>query len=196
MRQRLLPELRIAAVVLAAGASTRFGSAKQHLLLPEVLERLRRTSVDDVLVVLGAHEVETDAPVVRCPEWSRGPGASLRCGLAELADRVEAAVVVLADGPDLAPEAVERVVATWRERPEPVVAASYGDERGHPVLLARSVWETVPDEGARGLPALLVPCDDLGAPGDVDHADQVPSRLRTPERSDPSARDPHRGDDR
>ena len=159
-----------------------------------MVARLRRTSVDEIVVVLGAYEVETDARVVHCPEWERGPGASLRCGLAAL--DAEAAVVVLADGPDLAPKAVERMIAAWHERREPVVAASYGGERGHPVLLARSAWETVPDEGARGLPALLVPCDDLGAPGDVDHADEVPGRLRTPEHSDPSARDPHRGDDR
>jgi CTP:molybdopterin cytidylyltransferase MocA len=173
----LAPRLHlIGAVVLAAGAATRFGSPKQRLLLPEVLERLRRTSVDEVVVVLGAHGVETDARVVQCPDWERGPGASLRCGLAAL--DAEAAVVVLADGPDLAPEAVERVIAAWREHGEPVVAATYGGERGHPVLLARSAWESVPDEGARGLPALLVPCDDLGAPGDVDRADQLPERLR------------------
>ena len=151
---------------------------------------MRRTSVGEVVVVVGAHEVETDARVVRCAEWEHGPGASLRCGLAALGAEVEAAVVVLADGPDLAPEAVERVIATWREHGEPVVAAAYGGERGHPVLLAHSAWETVPDEGARGLPALLVPCDDLGAPGDVDRADQLPERLR----GDASARDP--GDER
>ena len=149
---------------------------------------MRRTSVGEVVVVVGAHEVETDARVVRCAEWEHGPGASLRCGLAALGAEVEAAVVVLADGPDLAPAAVERMIGVWRARGEPVLAASYGGERGHPVLLARLVWGTVPDEGARGLPALLVPCDDLGAPGDVDRADQLPERLR----GDASAR----GDDR
>ena len=39
------------------------------------------------------------------------------------------------------------------------------------------VWERIPDEGARALPALLVPCDDLGAPGDVDFPDDVPEAL-------------------
>ena len=69
------------AVVLAAGAASRFGSPKQALLLEPVLERVRQSSVDGVLVVLGAHEVETSAPTVHCPEWEQGPGASLRCGL-------------------------------------------------------------------------------------------------------------------
>ena len=87
------------AVVLAAGASTRFGSPKQRVLLEPVLERVRGSSVDGVFVVLGAHDLEVSAPVVRCGEWERGPGASLRCGLHALPETVKAAVVVLGDGP-------------------------------------------------------------------------------------------------
>ena len=167
----------ISAVVLAAGASTRFGSPKQRLLLPEVIARVRRSSVDGVFVVAGAHALDVDAPVVHCPDWERGIGASLRCGLAALSGEVEAAVVVLADGPDLAPEAVDRVLEVWRESGAEVVAATYGGVRLHPVLLARGAWGAVPDEGARQLPALLVPCDDLGPPGDVDTREQLPGRF-------------------
>ena len=162
----------VAAVVLAAGAASRFGAPKQRLLLPRVLERVRASSVDEIVVVSGAHPLETDARLVRCEDWERGPGASLRCGLEALAPEVEAAVVVLADGPHLAPAAVDRVVATWRETGAAIVAASYGGDRGHPVLLARPAWSRVPDEGARALEPLLVPCDDLGSPGDVASADE------------------------
>jgi CTP:molybdopterin cytidylyltransferase MocA len=154
--------------VLAAGASSRFGDVKQRILLEPVLERVRASSVDDEIVVLGAHEVETSARVIHCPEWERGRGASLRCGLQALEGEVESAVVVLADGPNLSPAAIDRVLEVWRESNAEVVAATYEGNRGHPVVLARSVWGRIPDDGARSLPALLVPCDDLGAPGDVD----------------------------
>jgi CTP:molybdopterin cytidylyltransferase MocA len=85
-----------------------------------------------------------------------------------LPDDAEAAVVVLADGPDLDPRAVDRVISSWRNEGGDVVAASYDGQRLHPVLLARAAWEDVPDEGARALAARLVPCDDLRPPGDVD----------------------------
>ena len=162
----------IAAVVLAAGAATRYGSPKQNVFLPRVLERVRAANVTEIVVVAGAYELQTDVTVVTCPEWERGPGASLRCGLRALGNDVDAAVVVLADGPSLSPAAIDRVVAAWRESGTEVVAASYGGGRGHPVLLARPIWARVPDEGARALEPLLVPCDDLGSPGDVDFADE------------------------
>ena len=166
----------IAAVVLAAGEASRFGSPKQRLLLADVLAAVRASSVDEILVVEGAYELETDARVVRCDEWPRGMGASLRCGLADLSANTEATVVVLADGPDLSPAAIDRVIASWRDGLGAVIAASYGGVRGHPVLLARSVWKDIPDEGARALDPVLVACDDLGPPGDVDYPADLRAR--------------------
>ena len=161
----------ITAVVLAAGASSRYGAdpPKQTVLLPRVLGALALAStVEDVVVVAGAHPLDAaGARVVECVDWARGPGASLRCGLAALGD-AEAAVVVLADGPALDPRAVDRVVASWRAEGGAVVAATYDGIRLHPVLLARAAWPHVPDAGARALEARLVPCDDLTPPGDVD----------------------------
>jgi CTP:molybdopterin cytidylyltransferase MocA len=133
-----------------------------------VLEALSLAPVDEIVVVEGAHELRIDstrARLVRCDDWEIGPGASLRCGLAALGEDVTRAVVVLADGPSLDPRAIERLL----ERPEPVLAASYDGTRSHPVVLARSAWGDIPDEGGRALDPVLVDCSDLDPPGDVDY---------------------------
>ena len=175
----------IAAVVLAAGASTRFGSPKQAVLLEPVLARVRASAeIAEIVVVLGAYEVESSARVVHCAEWERGPGASLKCGLAALGSGMDAAVVVLGDGPRLDPRAIDRVVAAWRASSAERVAATYGGVRLHPLLLARSAWDDVPEAGLRALPAELVPCDDLDPPGDVDFADEIGEGGRRKEPND------------
>jgi CTP:molybdopterin cytidylyltransferase MocA len=158
--------MAVAAVVLAAGAATRYGRPKQRELLPPVLERLASAELDDVVVVAGAYSLDVPARVVQADDWERGPGASLRAGLAALGDDVTHAVVVLADGPTLDPRAIARLVE-HRDDGD-VLAASYDGTRDHPVLLAREVWSTVPDEGGRALDATLVDCSDLEPPGDVD----------------------------
>ena len=152
-------------MVLAAGASTRYGGVKQHDLLPAVLAALSETAVDEVVVVEGAHALSlAGAHLVPCLDWERGPGASLRCGLAALGVDVGRAVIVLADGPDLDPRAVDRLAA----HPAPFAAASYDGTRDHPVALARSAFDGIPDEGLRAREPVLVDCSDLRPPGDVD----------------------------
>jgi molybdenum cofactor cytidylyltransferase len=151
--------------VLAAGASTRYGGIKQHDLLPAVLAALRETSVDEVVVVEGAHPLSAaGVRVVPCPEWERGPGASLRCGLAALGAGVVRAVIVLADGPELDPRAVDRLAA----HPAQFAAASYDGTRGHPVALARTAFADIPNDGLRVREPVLVDCSDLRPPGDID----------------------------
>jgi len=175
----------IGVVVLSAGEASRFGSPKQALLLPDVLRALSEATeeVGSIVVVEGAHALEglsnslllsrPPASLVACPEWARGPGASLRCGLAALGGDADAALVVLADGPQLDPRAVDRVVAAWRAGRGDLLAASYDGTRDHPLLVARPLWGDIPDEGLRAREPRLVPCNDLRPPGDVDRPEDL-----------------------
>jgi CTP:molybdopterin cytidylyltransferase MocA len=163
----------VAAVVLAAGAATRFGSPKQNVLLPAVLESADAARVfADVVIVAGAYPIDVTLPprarIVKCTDWQRGPGASLRCGLSSLAAETQVAAVLLADGPRLDPRAIDRMVHAWRQGQGSVLAASYGGERSHPVVLARSEWARIPEGGGRNLAARLIDCSDLREPGDID----------------------------
>ena len=162
--------MSVAAVVLAAGAATRYGAPEAaRAAAARCSRRSRRSPVDEVVVVAGAHPLEPDerARLVLAADWDRGPGASLRSGLAALGDDVTHALVVLADGPELDPRAVERLVEhrarrRGRRRQLRRHAQPPGVARAH-------VWVDVPDDGARALDAALVDCSDLSPPGDVDY---------------------------
>jgi CTP:molybdopterin cytidylyltransferase MocA len=171
----------VGVVILAAGEASRFGSAKQQLLLPTVLDRVLESLIRHVVVVAGAYPLDLPDDVrvelVRATDWRLGPGASLRTGLEALRDTVEAAAIVLADGPQLDPAALARVISGWAENKRSVVAADYGSGRSHPVVLAREVWATIPDGGARALEPFLIDCSDLTGPGDVDTEEDL-ARLR------------------
>ena len=172
-----------AGIVLAAGGSTRFGAPKQvqlldgRPLLEHVAAALADTRIERRLVVLGAAAelvLETvdlhGAEVVICESWPDGQAASLRAGLDRAGDATSA-LIVLGDGPRLEPAAVNRLLEAHARRPEELLAADYGDGRSHPVVIPRPLWPQLPVTGAspaRSLPATLISCSDLTAPGDVD----------------------------
>ena len=116
-------------------------------------------------MVEGAHALSVaGVRVVACPDWERGPRRVAPLRPRALGADVGRAVIVLADGPELDPRAVDRLAA----HPAPFAAASYDGTRDHPVALARSAFADVPDEGLRAREPVLVDCSDLRPPGDVD----------------------------
>ncbi|MGQ0604612.1 MAG: nucleotidyltransferase family protein [Anaerolineales bacterium] len=150
---------RVGAVVLAAGRSTRMGQSKQLLpwgnstLLGEVVQRLRATGVHDIVVVTGAEREAVERVVseaalgdarVRCvfnPDYATSEMArSLQTGLRALKLHYHAAVVALADQPQIQPATVEAVLQRWRETLAPMVAPFRAGKRGHPMLFDRAQW--------------------------------------------------------
>ena len=72
-----------------------------------------------------------------------------------------------------APPGYDDAASRHQPEPGPIVAASYGDARSHPLVVERSAWDDVPDTGLRARAAVLVACDDLGHPGDVDRPEDM-----------------------
>jgi molybdenum cofactor cytidylyltransferase len=182
----------IGGLVLAAGAGTRFGSAKQlaeldgRPLLEHSILAMVASPVGRVVVVLGSGAEEVLARVdmhgaegIVNERWDEGQSASLACGLAELSG-CEAVVVTLGDQPRVSPDAIRRVIAT-RGEGAAAVRATYFGAPGHPVLLERALFERMRDvtgdHGARNLLISMhtreVPCEDLGGGEDVDTPAQL-----------------------
>ena len=161
----------IAGVVLAAGASTRYGSPKQRLFLPRVLDRARRRRPRRRRRRRSARTNSTS----RCGSSAATTGAAAPArACAAASPRWRRRRRTRSSSSPTAPTSTRAPCAgssTHRDDGD-VVAATYDGVRGHPVSIARSAWARVPDEGGRALEATLVACDDLVPPGDVDVPEQ------------------------
>jgi CTP:molybdopterin cytidylyltransferase MocA len=145
----------IAALVLAAGASTRMGRPKMLLpaggrtLLAAAAAPLLEAGVDRLVVVLGcgADEVRAGAGLPDDPRvafvvndaWREGMASSLRRGL-EAASSADAVLVALGDQVGVAADAVRRLVEAWRGGARLALPARRG-RAGHPVLFDRSLFD-------------------------------------------------------
>ncbi|MDP9244594.1 MAG: nucleotidyltransferase family protein [Chloroflexota bacterium] len=171
----------VAAVILAAGASTRFGSPKQ---LARVGERTMLEAVVGIAREAGLHPILAVVPprlavppdVVPVPngEPEQGMSRSLKLGIAALPAEVDAAVVLLGDQPTLPVASVAAIVAARGARP--IIAAASDGLAVPPVLVERRAFDIVQElEGDTGLreiirhDALLVHTVSVEAvPADVD----------------------------
>jgi molybdenum cofactor cytidylyltransferase len=161
----------ISGVVLAAGTSSRLGRPKQLLelrgrpLLQHAIDAAAGSGLDEVIVVLG-HDSERVASALTLPpgiwvvvnrEYEAGQSTSLRAGLESVDPEAEAAAILLGDQPLLTPPAISKVLDAFRASEATIVRALWQGTPGHPVVLARSEWDSIKklrgDKGARDLVA-------------------------------------------
>jgi molybdenum cofactor cytidylyltransferase len=172
----------IAGLLLASGASRRFGSNK--LVAPLDGRPVVRWSaealagaVDETWVVVPTISSEVrsalDGLPVRCVEnlaADEGMASSIRAGVAALPADADAVVITLGDQPLIDGDVIRRVVATWggSSAPRGAVVASYGDGRGHPVLFGAALFPALLAlEGDRGARELLASLGEAVATVDV-----------------------------
>ena len=182
----------VAAVILAAGESRRFGSAKQlatlhgRSLLEHVIARAVEAglapAVAGVPVWLTRPATMDDRTAVRWvrnPHPERGMSHSLRLGFAALPPEVEAAVILLGDQPTLRVERIRAVVTARGTRP--IVAAHARGRPAPPVLVERSHFAVIDvasgDAGLRSVlaahPEWVTAVDVEAHPADVDTPDDL-----------------------
>jgi len=188
----------VAGLVLAAGAGTRFGTAKALVRLDGrtfveiAVAALTDAGCGPVLVVIGARADEVRATsvlagttVLENPDWASGMGSSLRVGLAAVPAGVHAVVVSTVDTPWVGAGAVRRLAAP--AGPSALARASYHGRPGHPVLIGRDHWAAVAaaatgDVGARDYlnehGAVTVPCEDIADGTDVDRPADLERKSR------------------
>ena len=169
------PAAELHALVLAAGASKRFGAIKQLARIEGealVLRVARRAAaaLEHTWVILGAHAdalapLLSREPVRTCvnAHWSEGMASSIRTGLAAVPPACTGVMLILGDQAGITVDEYRQLAERWRGRPAAIAAAHCGERIGPPVIFPRRLF-----------PELLRLRGDTGARAVLrQHADEV-----------------------
>lgn len=159
-------------LILAAGASTRMGQAKQLLriagesLIQRVVNTALATSFGPVVVVLGANREQIEPELqgkevgsVFNPEWPSGMGSSIATGLAYLlkqAPSIQQVLILVGDQPLLQVDHLTALVELQGQTQVPLVVSRYTDALGVPALFTQALFaELAALRGAQGAKVLI-----------------------------------------
>lgn len=182
----------IAAVVLAAGLSSRMGQSK-HLLpwlndqtvIEQILAQVIAADVPAIYVITGnrAEEVTAKAQAMGVEaiynlDYATGEMlSSLKTGIRQLPAEVEAMLVVLGDQPRIRADAMQQIMAAFTAGKGKIIVPRYQGQRGHPILISRAYFaelRALPPDGAprevlaRHADQVYLLDLDTSAPGDLD----------------------------
>lgn len=166
------PHPQTGIILLAAGASTRMGQAKQLLRIAgqSLIERAVKTALGTtfrpVVVVLGANREQIEPELsglevkkVFNPDWPTGMGSSIATGLDLLLQQetlIQQVLILVGDQPLLQANTLTALVELQSQTQAPLVVSSYTDTLGVPALFTSALFaELIALHGAQGAKALI-----------------------------------------
>ena len=159
----------VAAIILAAGASTRMGQSKQRLewksgtLLTNALNTARQAGISSITVVLGADEetnrqaiAEENVNIVSNPQWESGMGSSLKAGLQKVVrsmPEISGVLVMVCDQPFVTPAHLRALTDGLDISGIKAVFSQYAGTAGVPAAFSKDLFYQIQalddDQGAK-----------------------------------------------
>jgi len=185
----------ISGILLAAGESTRMAPQFKPLLkwgtktvIEACIDNLRRSRLDEILVVLGYKEAELRARLAAKgvqfainPDYRSGMLGSVKAGWSEISPQTDAVLIALVDQPTVTPPTIDRIISAFWKGDKKIAVPVFNGHRGHPVIFDRDLQEEVmrlDETSPDGLKAVLtahsdqileVPVDSSSVLEDIDN---------------------------
>ena len=170
---------KIAAIILAAGPSSRLGQPKQLVevdgqsLIERALDAANGAGCEPVLVVIGANDRQvvarirkSGAEIVKNVDWKKGLGSSIRAGIERLLKsdpETSAVLLMVCDQPLVLAQHLRRLVDFRRETGRPIVCSRYAETVGVPAIFGREFFGELMQLGEHGAKQLLLSHPDQSA---------------------------------
>ncbi|MEZ2414271.1 NTP transferase domain-containing protein [Muriicola sp. E247] len=163
--------MKIAALILAAGSSSRMGRTKQLLpwgnstLLGNAVSTVHESGLEEILVILGAKAKTIKASLDSMPcqivvnsEWEEGLGSSIRTGVSHIltsASLPDGILIMLADQPFINADYLKKLIHHFKKGNEGIICSDYGKKLGVPAIFSNKYFKKLQglsgDSGAGGI---------------------------------------------
>lgn len=176
--------MKISAIILAAGSSSRLGRAKQLLkyknksFIQHLIEKLEKIGISNPIIVLGAryanihqhlNEIAFKGIVVENKQWEEGMSTSLIKGLSSLDTTSDAALLCLTDQPLIPQSHYQKLLASF-EKEQKLIVSFYNNSPGVPALIPRKYFDEILQLKGQGgakyilkkyrAESLMIPCKE------------------------------------
>ncbi|MEL6255563.1 MAG: nucleotidyltransferase family protein [Bacteroidota bacterium] len=182
--------MKISAIILAAGSSSRLGRAKQLLkyknksFIQHLIEKLAETGISNPIIVLGARYeaikthiegLPNKSTLIKNENWEQGMSTTLASGIKALEDDIDAILICLSDQPLIPTNHYSKLLDAFKEN-QKLVSSFYQDSVGVPALIPRKYFQEIlqlkSKSGAKYIlkkykeESVLIPCKEASL--DVD----------------------------
>lgn len=174
----------VAAIVLAAGQSSRMGQANKlrcelggKPVIAQVLDQLQQSTLGEIIIITGHQRKQIEQQLhgpnqhaVFNPDFENGMSTSIRAGMAALPETVQAAVICQGDMPFVSANVINQLINAHIENPAKVIAPAFMGKRGNPLLWPRRLFPVLESlEGDCGARQVLKKFNDEILKLDVDN---------------------------